>query len=188
MVAVGGLVVRENEVLVARPSAKKGIGMWRIPGGIAEPTETLENAVTRHVYEETGIGCKPLAIAGMRYAVRECRCAEKDEMYIVFAARYEEGSPAPGRKGIEEAGFMPIEELLGRNDVVQLTVEMIRSWKEGGGLFLSGKSLHAFRRWNIYEFYTAGGEREYRDDEAGELEDRDKSIFREPQSVREISH
>ena len=77
-------------------------------------------------------------------------------MYVVFTARYIAGNPAPAGKGIDEAEFMPIEELLGRDDVVRLTMEMVRSWRENGGLVRSEKSLPPIRRWNIYEYYTMG--------------------------------
>ena len=154
MVAVGGIVVTDNQILTVRVSKKGGTGLMRIPGGVANSDETLEDAVTRHVFQETGIECKPERIAGMRYAVRECRCAEKDEMYLVFSCRYLSGTPEPAEKGIAEAVFMPIQELLNRDDVVKLSAEMVRSWRETDGLVLSQNDTSTSRRWNIYECYT----------------------------------
>ena len=178
MIAVGGLVIRDGLVLVAKPSIKKGIGMWRIPGGIAEATETLERSVVRHVAEETGVECEPFSIAGMRYAVRECRCAERDEMYIVFSSKYLSGDPVPVRKGIVEADFMAIEEVLTRDDVVQLTAEIVRAWHEDGGLVLAEKAIPPVRRWNIYEFYTMGEASGNRNEEALEVTGRVQEAVR----------
>jgi 8-oxo-dGTP diphosphatase len=157
MVAVGGMVVRENEVLTVRIANGKDGGSWRLPGGIAQTKGSLEGEVVRHVAEETGIKCDPQRIAGIRYAVRECRCAEKDETYIVFTAGYLEGEPGPVGKGILEAVFMPIEELLNRKDVIPLSLEMVRGWQENGGLVRSDAKITKERRWNVYECYTLGG-------------------------------
>ena len=158
MVAVGGMVVRENEVLTVRIAKGKDSGFWRLPGGIAQTKGSLEREVVRHVAEETGIECDPQRIAGIRYAVRECRCAEKDEMYIVFTARYVEGEPRPVGKGIFEAVFMPIEELLNRKDVIPLSLEIVRGWQENSGLVRSDAEITKDRRWNIYECYTLGSD------------------------------
>ena len=177
MVAVGGLVVRDGAVLTVRVSSATSDGLLRLPGGIAATTEGLESSVIRHVADETGIECYPQRIAGFRYAVRECRCAEKDEMYIVFAARYIKGEPTPDGKGIVEAQFLPIEDLLERNDVVELTAEMIRSWQENSGLIRSEKTFSSVRPWNIYECYTLGGSRKFRDDEVREIKNPEKEAF-----------
>ncbi len=188
MVAVGGLVVRDGEVLTVRVSSATSNGLLRLPGGTTDTTESLEKSVARHVAEETGIECDPQRIAGIRYAVRECRCAEKDEMYIIFAARYISGEPAPAGKGIKEAKFIPIQKLLDRNDVVQLSVEMVRSWQENGGLIRSENAIPSGSRWNVYECYTLGGPRKFQDDEVRDIRNPAQEAFQEPQSLRETHH
>lgn len=188
MVAVGGIVIKENQVLTVRIGKKKGDGLLRIPGGIAKTSENLEEAVTRHVLDETGIECEPERIVGIRYAVRECRCAEKDEMYIVFGARYLAGTLKPGDNGVREAVFMPIPELLSRDDVVKISAEMVRSWRESRGLVLSRNNTSTSRRWNIYECYTLDGSRLSQDDEVHDLKIRTQEELQEPQSVREAHH
>ena len=46
MVAVGGIVVKENQILTVRIGKKDGTGPIRIPGGIAKTTETLEAEIS----------------------------------------------------------------------------------------------------------------------------------------------
>jgi mutator protein MutT len=54
-VGVGGVVVRDGKVLLVRRGKEPLKGRWVIPGGTVELGETLEEAVTREVREETGI-------------------------------------------------------------------------------------------------------------------------------------
>jgi ADP-ribose pyrophosphatase YjhB (NUDIX family) len=53
---VQGLVIRDNsEILFLRHSYKRG---WHFPGGGVERQETLEQALRRELFEETGIEMK----------------------------------------------------------------------------------------------------------------------------------
>ena len=59
---VGGLVVHEGRVLLVRRAKEPLRGRWVVPGGTVELGETLEEAVTREVLEETGILVRPLEV------------------------------------------------------------------------------------------------------------------------------
>ncbi len=56
VVAVAAVVLDEHQQILlvqeAQPDAK---GLWHVPGGRLEPGETLEEAVKREVFEETGL-------------------------------------------------------------------------------------------------------------------------------------
>lgn len=54
-VAVGGVAVRNGEILLIERATDPGRGQWSIPGGRIEPGETLHQAVVREVAEETGL-------------------------------------------------------------------------------------------------------------------------------------
>lgn len=59
---VGGVVVHDGRVLLVRRAKEPLRGRWVVPGGTVELGETLEEAVTREVREETGILVRPLEV------------------------------------------------------------------------------------------------------------------------------
>jgi 8-oxo-dGTP diphosphatase len=54
-VAVGAIVIQHDRVLVVQRGKPPGVGLWTVPGGRLEPSETLAQAVAREVREETGL-------------------------------------------------------------------------------------------------------------------------------------
>ena len=55
MVGVGGVAVRDGELLLVRRGHGPAAGSWSVPGGRVELGETLHEAVVREVAEETGL-------------------------------------------------------------------------------------------------------------------------------------
>ena len=56
-VGVGALLVRDGKalMLLRTDRCRNNRGKWTIPGGMAEPEETLEDAVRREALEEAGV-------------------------------------------------------------------------------------------------------------------------------------
>lgn len=54
-VAVGAIVLRDDELLLVRRGRGPAAGEWSVPGGRVEFGEELHQAVVREVSEETGI-------------------------------------------------------------------------------------------------------------------------------------
>src|SRR5712692_8214105 len=55
IVGVGAVVIDGNSVLLVRRANEPLKGEWSLPGGAVELGETLEAAIAREVYEETGL-------------------------------------------------------------------------------------------------------------------------------------
>jgi 8-oxo-dGTP diphosphatase len=54
-VAVGGVAMRGDEVLLIRRANEPGAGQWSVPGGRVEFGEDLREALVREFLEETGL-------------------------------------------------------------------------------------------------------------------------------------
>lgn len=58
IVGVGAIIIRGEEVLLARRGKEPGYGEWSIPGGAVELGEKLEEAVAREVSEEVNVAVR----------------------------------------------------------------------------------------------------------------------------------
>ena len=52
---VVGLLVQDEKVLLVRRGMNPGKGLWGMPGGYVDLGEVLEDAVSREIWEETGL-------------------------------------------------------------------------------------------------------------------------------------
>jgi len=81
---VGGVIIREGQVLLVKLKYGGARNYWLIPGGLVEPGETLEEGLIREIKEETNLEVQPTGILGIRSMVR------KDDgltdVYTVFSA------------------------------------------------------------------------------------------------------
>ena len=68
-VVVAGLVVNDGKVLLARELVEDGKEYWVVPGGKVEFGETLEEALTREMWEETSLHVKPEKFIGFNEAI-----------------------------------------------------------------------------------------------------------------------
>lgn len=67
-----GVLLRPNShfLMTSRPAGKAYAAYWEFPGGKVEPQESLEQALTRELYEELGIQvlqCQPWQVQVVDY-------------------------------------------------------------------------------------------------------------------------
>src|SRR4029077_19901708 len=95
-VSAGGVVVHEGRVLVIVPTrrAADGSHVLGLPKGHLDAGETIVQAATREVREETGVTAEPVQELGeLRYwYVRDRRRVAKSVHFFLF--RYVSGDPA----------------------------------------------------------------------------------------------
>lgn len=140
------VVIENGKVLLARHTYGAGAGLFIIPGGYVENGEMPQDAVKREYLEETGVTVEPEEIIGIRF--------NKKDWYVVFKAKYISGKAHSDNDENDSVVWMPVEEALGRDDVPDLTKQLIichqspskgfseisfNSYREKGEAYLYGK-------------------------------------------------
>ena len=114
ILAVSAAIIRDGKVLVVRRARKPALGIYTLPGGGVETGETLVQAVTREVREETSLEIEPVALAGHREAiVRDAQGGvERHFVILCFAARWLAGEPKLNEE-LDDARWLDPAELAG---------------------------------------------------------------------------
>ena len=91
--AVSAAIIRDGKVLVVRRARQPALGVYTLPGGAVETGETLMQAVTREVREETALEIEPVALAGHREAIARDAQGRVERHFVIlcFAARWLSG-------------------------------------------------------------------------------------------------
>lgn len=108
IVAVSGLVVRGNQVLLVR-SPRRG---WEFPGGQVEQDESPLQALEREIWEESGIIAKPFRFIGVYANLARRPGYGKWEgitlppvLNMSFVCEYVSGEPTTSTESVEVGWF-----------------------------------------------------------------------------------
>lgn len=93
--AVSAAIIRDGKVLVVRRARKPAVSLYTLPGGVVEAGETLAEAITREVREETALAIEPVALAGHREVIVRDAVGRPERHFVIlsFAARWLTGEP-----------------------------------------------------------------------------------------------
>ncbi len=119
-VGVTGAVVRDHKVLYVQRNYEPGKGTWTLPGGFAEQTETLDEAVKRELREETGIEVAVKGVIGVRTRYSEKHGA----VLVIFRCEVVSGEPQADQYEISAAEFMAAEQITALEPVFPLSREV----------------------------------------------------------------
>ena len=119
-VGVTGAVVRDGKVLFVRRNYEPSKGTWTLPGGFAEHTETLDEAVKRELREETGIEVEVQGVVGVRTRYTEKHGA----VLVIFRCELIAGKPHADDYEISAAEFFDAEQIRALEPVFPLSREM----------------------------------------------------------------
>ncbi len=142
--SVGGLVVRENAVLLVRMTYGPSRGRLMLPGGVMDPGETLDGAVVREVLEETGVIADPVGIIGLRSRHN----GHDTDTYVLWLLDHRSGEPRPDGHENDEVGYFTLADLGARDDVTYLAHYMARRVLNG--------EVTAMRQVDDYEYQFPG--------------------------------
>ena len=93
--AVSAAIWRDGRILLARRARAPGRDLFSLPGGVVETGETLAEAVTREVLEETGLTVEPVRLAAYREAIVRDADGRVERHFVIFAfaCRWRAGEP-----------------------------------------------------------------------------------------------
>jgi ADP-ribose pyrophosphatase YjhB (NUDIX family) len=111
-IGVGGIVFREDQVLLIKRGKEPSRGQWSIPGGVVQTGETLQDAVIREVREETHLEVEVLALAKVLDRILHDPDGRVAYHYVLvdFLCRPKGGKLRPDSDA-EEACFVALQEL-----------------------------------------------------------------------------
>jgi ADP-ribose pyrophosphatase YjhB (NUDIX family) len=120
--AVSAAIIRDGKVLVVRRARKPALHLYTLPGGAVETGETLMQAVTREVREETALEVEPVGLAGHREViVRDAQDrVERHFVILSFAARWRSGEVTLNDE-LDDARWLDPSELAGLQTTEGLT-------------------------------------------------------------------
>jgi ADP-ribose pyrophosphatase YjhB (NUDIX family) len=105
--AVGGIVLFDQKVLLVRRAAGGRVGDWQIPGGLVESNETLYTAVQREIFEETGVQAEVKGLV----AVLNRALVDENNTYFVFLLEAKTNKIKIDGIEIDNARFYSLDEI-----------------------------------------------------------------------------
>jgi ADP-ribose pyrophosphatase YjhB (NUDIX family) len=110
--SVSVAVVRGERVLLVKRGRPPSQGLFAFPGGKVEAGETLEQAVRRELFEETGLEARDFQPVETIFIEGAGEGHPVDYRLTVFSALYTAGEPAPADDA-ETAAFYTLAEMAG---------------------------------------------------------------------------
>jgi ADP-ribose pyrophosphatase YjhB (NUDIX family) len=92
--AVSASIFRDGKILLVRRARTPALGIYSLPGGRVEFGETLHDALTREIDEETGLAVDIIGLAGWREVLpSQGGGSGRGGHYVIlsFAARWRAG-------------------------------------------------------------------------------------------------
>lgn len=127
-VIVGGILRKENKILLVQEAQEKCYGQWNFPAGHLDDGETIFEGAIREIFEETG--CK-VKLTKMLPIISS---KERDLVRITFLTEILEENIHFDPSEILDAKWIEIEDLKGKyKDVLRgpkMMLEMLRQIEE----------------------------------------------------------
>lgn len=126
-VAVGGVVLDGDRVLLVRRGQAPSVGRWSIPGGLVHLGEALPDAVVREIHEESGLHVRVLGLCGVidRVIRGDDGAVRYHYVIIDYVSIVEGGTSLCAGDDAAEARWVPFDEIA-TYDVTDGVADMVR--------------------------------------------------------------
>ncbi len=139
LVAVGAVLIKDNNILLVKRGYPPGKGKWSIPGGVIEAGEDIYSAAVRELNEEAGINAEPLGVIWIYNNIVRDESGKVQYHYVILDILFDSNS----MKGVLRAGgdavdiaWVPIDEAMSRSDVSSTVKKLIERIKRLGLTYL----------------------------------------------------
>lgn len=120
--AVCGIVEIDGKLLLVRHTYGTAKGRILLPGGYVKEDELPTLAIAREIFEETGVNCKTNELYSMQF--------KSEQWCAVFTMDYISGEPKSDGYENSEVLLLTVEEALNRDDLTNMSREILNSYKE----------------------------------------------------------
>lgn len=132
VVGVGGIVLKEGNILLVKRGNPPHKGFWGVPGGCLELGESLKEGVAREVREECGIEIEVGELFDVFETFQKDENGRMEFQYVLldFLAVHKSGVPV-ARSDAQECRFIPLKDIW----EYQLTpgvIELLERMKDKG--------------------------------------------------------
>lgn len=149
----GGVLIKDQTILLAKIEYGANSGKWMLPGGFLEYGESIEEAACREFFEETGILATTNRMVGMRSGTREVEGVIQTTIYIVFEMIFKSGELKKDEMEISDLKYWTIQEIEDSNEIIELNKEIaLRTYHTKNGLY-KGKDIRVNNSYMSYEYY-----------------------------------
>jgi 8-oxo-dGTP diphosphatase len=113
VVGVGAIILREGKILLEQRGNEPARGQWTIPGGVVEVGESLEAAVLRETFEETGLRGEIVGLIDVVDQVHRDKEGKIEYHYVIIDYTVEaKGEPKPASDAAA-LKWVPLSEVEG---------------------------------------------------------------------------
>jgi ADP-ribose pyrophosphatase YjhB (NUDIX family) len=152
-IGVGAVVINEkNELLMVRDRIHTSHSIYKLPGGMLEHAQSLEEGVVREVWEETGIKGKLIKMVSLlnSHPYR----FNKSNMYIVFHLEaLSEAINIIDTHEIEKALWMPLDEFFAHKEMSDFQKDLVNATLNKEGISLMSNDVYFPRKKHV-EVYS----------------------------------
>ncbi len=126
-IGVGTVVLSGNKALLVRLAQGEGTGEWAIPGGFVEPQETIEQAIHRELWEETGIKAELKGLIAARSRV----LSNENSAYFVFLMESSNEETHADGLEVAEASYFTLPQIQNLPHIRALSLLLVSRALEG---------------------------------------------------------
>lgn len=130
IVGVGGIIFREERVLLAQRGQDPGKGVWTLPGGVVELGECLEEALKREILEELSVTIRVCGLVRLLDRIILDEAGRVRYHYVIadYWGYAVSGQLRPG-SDVTDAGYVPLADVHGlglQQEVVETILMAVR--------------------------------------------------------------